>query len=57
LWRIGAILTHDEAILRSREIASRVLATLKISPAAVHREMKMAEAWLHRELTQDSASA
>jgi RNA polymerase sigma-70 factor, ECF subfamily len=32
-------------------------AALKISPATVHRELKMAKAWLHRELTQDSASA
>ena len=27
-------------------------AALKISPATVHRELKMAKAWLHRELTQ-----
>ena len=26
---------------------------LKISPATVHRELKMAKAWLHRELTQN----
>ena len=39
-------LTYDEAA-----------AALKISPATVHRELKMARAWLHRELTQDSASA
>jgi RNA polymerase sigma factor (TIGR02999 family) len=39
-------LTYDEAA-----------AALKISPATVHRELKMAKAWLHRELTQDSASA
>ena len=32
-------------------------AALKISPATGHRELKMAKAWLHRELTQDSASA
>jgi RNA polymerase sigma factor (TIGR02999 family) len=32
-------------------------AALKISPATVHRELKMARARLHRELTQDSASA
>ncbi|HEY4841741.1 MAG TPA: ECF-type sigma factor [Terriglobales bacterium] len=32
-------------------------AALKISPATVRRELKMARAWLHRELTQDSASA
>lgn len=30
-------------------------AALKISPATVHRELKMAKAWLHRELTQNSA--
>ena len=30
---------------------------LKISPATVHRELKLAKAWLHRELTKDSASA
>jgi RNA polymerase sigma factor (TIGR02999 family) len=39
-------LTYDEAA-----------AALKISPATVHRELKMAKAWLHRELTKDSASA
>jgi RNA polymerase sigma-70 factor, ECF subfamily len=39
-------LTYDEAA-----------AALKISPATVHRELKMAKAWLHRELTQDTASA
>jgi RNA polymerase sigma factor (TIGR02999 family) len=30
-------------------------AALKISPATVHRELKMARAWLHRELTQSPA--
>jgi RNA polymerase sigma-70 factor, ECF subfamily len=39
-------LTYDEAA-----------AALKISPATVHRELKMAKAWLYRELTQDSALA
>jgi RNA polymerase sigma factor (TIGR02999 family) len=39
-------LTYDEAA-----------AALKISPATVHRELKMAKAWLRRELTQDSAPA
>jgi RNA polymerase sigma-70 factor, ECF subfamily len=39
-------LTYDEAA-----------SALKISPATVHRELKMAKAWLHRELTRDSASA
>jgi RNA polymerase sigma factor (TIGR02999 family) len=39
-------LTYDEAA-----------SALKISPATVHRELKMAKAWLHRELTQHSASA
>ena len=29
---------------------------LNLSPATVHRELRMAKAWLHRELTQ-SASA
>ena len=28
---------------------------LKISPATVHRELKMAKAWLHRELTQNAS--
>lgn len=37
-------LTYDEAA-----------AALKISPATVHRELKLAKAWLHRELTQDPA--
>jgi RNA polymerase sigma factor (TIGR02999 family) len=37
-------LTYDEAA-----------SALKISPATIHRELKMAKAWLHRELTQDSA--
>jgi len=37
-------LTYDEAA-----------SALKISPATVHRELKMAKAWLHRELTQGSA--
>jgi len=36
-------LTYDEAA-----------EALKISPATVHRELKMAKAWLHRELTQGS---
>jgi RNA polymerase sigma-70 factor, ECF subfamily len=35
-------LTYDEAA-----------AALKISPATVHRELKMAKAWLHRELTNN----
>ena len=26
---------------------------LKISPATVHRELKMAKAWLHQELTRN----
>jgi RNA polymerase sigma factor (TIGR02999 family) len=39
-------LTYDEAA-----------AALKISPATVHRELKMAKAWLHRELTHDSTPA
>ncbi|MGB8010597.1 MAG: sigma-70 family RNA polymerase sigma factor [Terriglobales bacterium] len=39
-------LTYDEAA-----------AALKISPATVHRELKLAKAWLHRELTQNSAAA
>jgi RNA polymerase sigma factor (TIGR02999 family) len=39
-------LTYDEAA-----------SALKISPATVHRELRMAKAWLHRELTQDSAQA
>jgi RNA polymerase sigma factor (TIGR02999 family) len=34
-------LTYDEAA-----------AALKISPATVHRELKMAKAWLHHELTR-----
>lgn len=34
-------LTYDE-----------VAAALKISPATVHRELRMAKAWLHRELTR-----
>lgn len=38
-------LTYDEAA-----------SALKISPATVHRELKMAKAWLHRELTQPTAS-
>jgi DNA-directed RNA polymerase specialized sigma24 family protein len=37
-------LTYDEAAV-----------ALKISPATVHRELKMAKAWLRRELTRDSA--
>jgi RNA polymerase sigma factor (TIGR02999 family) len=36
-------LTYDEAA-----------AMLKISPATVHRELRMAKAWLHRELTGDA---
>ena len=39
-------LTYDEAA-----------AALKISPATVHRELRLAKAWLHRELTQNSAAA
>jgi RNA polymerase sigma factor (TIGR02999 family) len=35
-------LTYDETAL-----------ALNISTATVHRELKMAKAWLHRELTQD----
>lgn len=30
-------------------------AALKISPATVHRELTLAKAWLHRELTPNSA--
>jgi DNA-directed RNA polymerase specialized sigma24 family protein len=30
-------------------------AALQLSPATVHRELKMAKAWLHRELTQEHA--
>jgi RNA polymerase sigma factor (sigma-70 family) len=30
-------------------------AALKISPATVHREIKLAKAWLHRELTRGTA--
>ena len=30
-------------------------AALKISPATVHREIKLAKAWLHRELTRGAA--
>jgi RNA polymerase sigma factor (TIGR02999 family) len=37
-------LTYDEAA-----------AALQISPATVHRELKMAKAWLYRELAQPSA--
>jgi RNA polymerase sigma factor (sigma-70 family) len=35
-------LTYDEAA-----------AMLNISPATVHRELRMAKAWLHRELVGD----
>lgn len=38
-------LTYDEAA-----------AALKISPATVHRELKLAKAWLHRELTQGTTA-
>ncbi len=37
-------LTHDETA-----------DALNISPATVHRELKLAKAWLYRELAQDSA--
>lgn len=37
-------LTYDEAA-----------AALKVSPATVHRELKMAKAWLYRELSQGAA--
>jgi RNA polymerase sigma factor (TIGR02999 family) len=30
-------------------------AALNISPATVHRELKLAKAWLHRELSQSEA--
>jgi len=30
-------------------------AALQLSPATVHRELKMAKAWLHRELSQEHA--
>ena len=43
--------------MRPRSVHRLTAAALKISPATVHRELKMAKAWLHRELTQDSASA
>jgi RNA polymerase sigma-70 factor (ECF subfamily) len=29
---------------------------LNLSPATVHRELRMAKAWLHRELTQSPSS-
>jgi RNA polymerase sigma factor (TIGR02999 family) len=38
-------LTYDEAA-----------AMLNISPATVHRELRMAKAWLHRELTGEQAA-
>ncbi len=38
-------LTYDEAA-----------AALDISPATVHRELKLAKAWLHREMAQNEAS-
>jgi RNA polymerase sigma factor (TIGR02999 family) len=38
-------LTYDEAA-----------AMLKISPATVHRELRMAKAWLHRDLTTGQAA-
>lgn len=38
-------LTYDEAA-----------AALKISPATVHRELKLAKAWLHRELTKEDSA-
>jgi DNA-directed RNA polymerase specialized sigma24 family protein len=34
-----------------------VAEALKISEATVHRELRMAKAWLRRELTTESASA
>jgi len=37
-------LTYDEAAT-----------ALKISPATVHRELKMGKAWLHRELMRESS--
>ena len=37
-------LTYDEAA-----------AALDISPATVHRELKLAKAWLHRELAQSQS--
>lgn len=39
-------LTYDEAA-----------AALEISPATLHRDLKLAKAWLHKELAQDSAGA
>jgi RNA polymerase sigma factor (TIGR02999 family) len=39
-------LTYDEAA-----------AALEISPATLHRELKMAKAWLHNELAQSSSAA
>jgi RNA polymerase sigma factor (sigma-70 family) len=30
-------------------------AALNISPATVHRELKLAKAWLHRELSQGAS--
>jgi RNA polymerase sigma factor (TIGR02999 family) len=38
-------LTYDEAA-----------AALEISPATLHRDLKLAKAWLHKELAQDSAA-
>jgi RNA polymerase sigma factor (TIGR02999 family) len=32
-------------------------AALSLSPATVHRELRMAKAWLHREMTQSASSA
>src|SRR5262249_19714124 len=39
-------LTYDE-----------VAAMLNISPATVHRELRMAKAWLHRELSGEQAAS
>jgi RNA polymerase sigma factor (TIGR02999 family) len=53
--KAGEIVALDEAL--QRLAAHEAAAALTISPATVHREFRMAKAWLHRELTQDSASA
>ena len=54
--------THDERKSQVVELLffggltyEETAAALRISPATVHRELRMAKAWLHRELTQPSS--
>lgn len=59
---LKALAVHDHRKMEVVELLffggltyDEVAAALNISPATVHRELRMAKAWLHRELTRTAA--